>query len=34
MKILSQSKGEFHKQDMIIHAFAKFVDGAAQRRRP
>jgi hypothetical protein len=34
MKTLSNVKGSKRNQDMIIHAVSKFVDGAAQRRRP
>lgn len=34
MKTLSETKGDEAQQDMITHAFSKFVDGAAQRRSP
>ena len=34
MKTLSKAKGDKTQQDMTIHALAKFVAGAAQRRQP
>ena len=34
MKTLSTVKGAEIQQDMIIHAFAKFLGGDAQRREP
>lgn len=34
MKTLFNAKGNKFQQDMITHAFAKFVAGAAQRRQP
>jgi hypothetical protein len=34
MKALSHTKGDKTQQDMIPHAVAKLVDGAALGRRP
>jgi len=34
MKTLFNAKGDTFQQDMTTHALAKFVAGAAQRRKP